>query len=156
MEFSSTHDDVTNWKHFPRHWPFVRGIHRSAVNSPHKVQWRRALVFSLICAWTNDRANNLDAGDLRRHRLHNEKTTRDFSGHWQWHYTMQTAKLHMICSKFLWLSMIINKLWLTKWRHSIQPTRALKMWRHLGYLFAWAPCPVKEKCASFASDCGTS
>ena len=23
------HDDVMKWKHFPRHWPFVRGIHRS-------------------------------------------------------------------------------------------------------------------------------
>ena len=22
-------DDVIKWKHFPRHWPFVRGIHRS-------------------------------------------------------------------------------------------------------------------------------
>ena len=22
------HDDVTKWKHFPRYWPFVRGIHR--------------------------------------------------------------------------------------------------------------------------------
>ena len=25
----STHDDVIQWKHFPRYWPFVRGIHRS-------------------------------------------------------------------------------------------------------------------------------
>ena len=23
------HDDVIKWKHFPRNWPFVRGIHRS-------------------------------------------------------------------------------------------------------------------------------
>ena len=30
------HDDVIKWKHFPRYWPFVRGIHRSPVNSPHK------------------------------------------------------------------------------------------------------------------------
>ena len=34
------HDDVIKWKNFPRHWPFVRGIHRSPVNSPHKDQWR--------------------------------------------------------------------------------------------------------------------
>ena len=27
------------WKHFPRYWPFVRGIHRSPLNSPHKGQW---------------------------------------------------------------------------------------------------------------------
>ena len=26
------HDDVIKWKHFPRYWPFVRGIHRSPVN----------------------------------------------------------------------------------------------------------------------------
>ena len=45
------HDDVIKWKHFPRCWPFVRGIHRSSpVNSPHKGQWRGALMFSLICA----------------------------------------------------------------------------------------------------------
>ena len=39
------HDDVIKWKHFPRYWPFVRGIHRSAVNSPHKGQWRGASMF---------------------------------------------------------------------------------------------------------------
>ena len=39
------HDDVIKWKHFPRYWPFVRGIHRSPVNSPHKGQWRGALLF---------------------------------------------------------------------------------------------------------------
>ena len=27
--FASNHDDVIKWKHFPRYWPFVRGIHRS-------------------------------------------------------------------------------------------------------------------------------
>ena len=32
------HDDVIKWKHFPRNWPFVRGIHRSPVNSPYKGQ----------------------------------------------------------------------------------------------------------------------
>ena len=39
------HDDVIKWQHFPRYWPFVRGIHRPPVNSPHKGQWRRALMF---------------------------------------------------------------------------------------------------------------
>ena len=29
METSQSHDDVIKWKHFPRNWPFVRGIHRS-------------------------------------------------------------------------------------------------------------------------------
>ena len=46
------------------------GIHRWPVDSPHKGQWRRALMFSLICAWTNGWANTRDAGDLRRHRPH--------------------------------------------------------------------------------------
>ena len=32
------HDDVIKWKHFPRYWPFVWGIHQSTVNSPHKGQ----------------------------------------------------------------------------------------------------------------------
>ena len=43
------HDDVIKWKHFPRYWPFVRGISRTAVDSLHKDQWRGALMFSLIC-----------------------------------------------------------------------------------------------------------
>ena len=42
------HDDVIKWKHFPRDWPFVRGIHRSTANSPQKGQWRGASMFSLI------------------------------------------------------------------------------------------------------------
>ena len=41
--------DVIKGKDFPRNWPFVRGIHRSPVNSPHKGQWCGALMFSLIC-----------------------------------------------------------------------------------------------------------
>ena len=57
------HDDVINWKHFPRYWPFVRGIHRSPVNSPHKGQWREALMCSLICTWINAWVSNHEAGD---------------------------------------------------------------------------------------------
>ena len=60
------HDDVIKWKHFPRYWPFVRGIHRSPVNSPHKGQWRGAVMFSLICARIIGWVNNGEAGDLRR------------------------------------------------------------------------------------------
>ena len=45
-----SHDDVIKWKKIPYYWPFVRGIHRGPVNSPHKGQWRGALMFSLICA----------------------------------------------------------------------------------------------------------
>ena len=68
------HDDVMKWKHFPRFWLFVRGIHRSLVNSPHKGQWRGALMFSLIYAWINVWANHRDAGDLRRYPTHYDVT----------------------------------------------------------------------------------
>ena len=64
------HDDVIKWKHFPRYWPFARGIHRSPVNSPHKGQWRGALMYSLICAGINRWLNNREAGDLRRYRAY--------------------------------------------------------------------------------------
>ena len=64
------YDDVMKWRHFPRYWPFVRGIHRSPLNSPHKSQWRGALMFSLICAWINRWVNNSEAGDLRRYCAH--------------------------------------------------------------------------------------
>ena len=64
------HDDVIKWKQFPRYWPFVRGIHRSPLNSPHKGQWRGALMFSVICAWINAWVNNREDGDLKRHRTH--------------------------------------------------------------------------------------
>ena len=63
-------DDVIKWKHFPRYWPFVRGIHRSPVNSPHKGQWRGALMFSLICVSTNGWVNTREAGNFRRYRAH--------------------------------------------------------------------------------------
>ena len=70
----SNNDDVIKWKHFPRYWPFVREIHRSPVNFPHTDWWRRALMFSLICAWINGWVNNSVAGDLRRHRTHYDVT----------------------------------------------------------------------------------
>ena len=47
------HDGVIKWKHSPRYWPFVRGIHRSPVNSPHKGQRSGILMFTLICTWIN-------------------------------------------------------------------------------------------------------
>ena len=53
-----------------RYWPFVRGIHRSPVNSPHKVQRRGALMYSLICAWINGWVNNREAGGFKSHRTH--------------------------------------------------------------------------------------
>ena len=76
------HDDVIKWKHFPRYWPFVRGIHRPPVNSLQKCQWRGAWMFSLLFSWTNGWVYNRVAGDLRRHRVHDEVTVMI------WHYVI--------------------------------------------------------------------
>ena len=75
------HDDIIKWKHFPRYWPFVRRIHRSLVNYPHKGQWRGALMFSLICVWINSWVNNCEAGDLRRYRAHYDVTVMHYQNH---------------------------------------------------------------------------
>ena len=69
----STHTTMmtsANRKHFPRYWPFVRGNHRSPVNSPHEGQWRGAFMFSLNFTWINRWVNTREAGDFRRRRAH--------------------------------------------------------------------------------------
>ena len=68
--FFMENNDVIKWKHFLCYWPFVWGILQSPVDSPHKDQWRGALMFSLMSTWTNVWVNNRDASDLRRHWLH--------------------------------------------------------------------------------------
>ena len=50
------------------------GLHLSPVVSPHKGQWRGALIFSLTCAWANGWANNRDTGDFGRHGAHCDVT----------------------------------------------------------------------------------
>ena len=60
------------------------GLHSNVFS--HKSQWRGALIFSLICVWTNSWANNQDSGDLKRHRAHFD-------------VTVVTAGLFSICSK---------------------------------------------------------
>ena len=36
LNWFTCHDDVMTWNRFPHYWPFLRGIHRSPVDSPHK------------------------------------------------------------------------------------------------------------------------
>ena len=43
------------------------GNHQSPMDSLHKGHWRGALMFSLICAWSNVLGNNRHAGGLIRH-----------------------------------------------------------------------------------------
>ena len=40
----TVHDDVIKWKHFPRYWPFVRGIHR-----PRRIPCTKASDAELWC-----------------------------------------------------------------------------------------------------------
>ena len=44
------------------------------VNSPHKGQWRVALMFFFICAWKHGWVKHREAGDLRRHHAHYDVT----------------------------------------------------------------------------------
>ena len=96
------HDDVIKWKHLSRCRPFVRKIRRSSVNSPYKGQWREALMFSLICAWTKCWANNRDAGGLKRHRAHYDVTVVRLTH--SYGYLDTTASLLSHATKFNFLS----------------------------------------------------
>ena len=98
--YNWNHDDVIKWKHFPRYWPFVRGIHRWPVNSPHKGQWRGALTFSLICAWVNGWVNTREAGDLRCHRAGYDVTVISLTRH-RAHYDVIVMMISRDKSKYI-------------------------------------------------------
>ena len=101
--FDRYHDDVIKWRYFPCYLPFVRGIQRSPVNSPHKGQWREALMFSLICACINDWVNNREAGDLRRYRAIDSAGSTTVHTFLLWESAVAWIKLKMY--KPMWLSM---------------------------------------------------
>ena len=128
------HDDVIKWKHFPRYWPFVRGIHRSPVNSPHKGQWRGAFMFSLICARINRWVNNREAGDLRRYRTHYDVTVmhsnwkirqsylkaRDSPFHSNYQLMIVMEIIDIVYRLILYSRHIINNWSFTSlWRHTV-------------------------------------
>ena len=112
IHFFVIHNDVIKWKHFPRYRPFVRGIHRSPVGSPHNGQWRGALMFSSICAWTNCWANNQDAGDLRRHHAHYD-VTEMYINLWRNWLTLSDPRRHPAthCGSYAsyWASALVGK-----------------------------------------------
>ena len=105
------HDDVIKWKHFPRYFTFVRGIHLLPMIYPHKGEWRGTLVFSLICAWTNDWVSNRDCGDLRRHRAHYDAIVMsyDLHAHYQNAYVIMH---HKIENANHWLTLAVRTLFL--------------------------------------------
>ena len=67
------HSSNSWWRHqietFSALLAICAGNSPTPVNSPHKGQWRGALMFSLICVWINVWVNNREAGDLRRYRV---------------------------------------------------------------------------------------
>ena len=109
-EMTLLHVVVIRWKHFPCYWPFVRGIHWSPVNSPHKGQWRGALMYSFICTWTNGWANNRDASDLRCHHTHYDVTVMHH-GWWDLARHCVTTIAYNWCSTaVIWCKFYWNKL----------------------------------------------
>ena len=99
---------------FPRYWSFVRRIHRSPANSPHKGQWHGALMFSLICALNNGWVHNREAGDLRPHRTHYDV---NFNGctdvecqRWQFFET-GVMKCLLLLWLLSWTSQIAKSTW---------------------------------------------
>ena len=103
---TGNHDDVVKWKHFPCYWPFVRGIQRSPVNSPHKGQWCRASMFSLNCVWINGWVNNREADDLRRYRAHYDVTVMPNI----YYRVVFCLIITMLCSTVLWCEVNFFKI----------------------------------------------
>ena len=64
------HDDVIKWKHLPRYWPFVRGIHQSRWIPHTKASDAELWWFLWSAVRINGWVNKREAGDLRRHHGH--------------------------------------------------------------------------------------
>ena len=105
------HDDVIKWKHFPRCWPFVRGIHRSPVTGT-KASDAKLWCFLWSAPEKTGWVNNLEAGDLRRHRAHYDvtvmimitMTTWKITNYYKVHlnsFEKCTSRTHNICRKHI-------------------------------------------------------
>ena len=76
------------------------------VNSPHKGQWRGALIFSLIFVWIDGWVNSREAGDLRRHRGHYDVSVRDS---WRWN------DIHHVHILGLWCQKQVSRIWISNY-----------------------------------------
>ena len=126
-------------EHFPRYWPFVLGIHMSPVNSPHKGQWRGALMFSLICTWTNGWVNNRDAGDFRRHCAHYYVTIMCC---WCWtehHWYQISQKADAADCDLIVMEVIHGSLDWTDWQRAFCPPSFFSMTLHFLSFGLWSP-----------------
>ena len=57
---------IMTWKCCPHYWPFVRGIHLSEVDCPHKLP----VIFSVLSVWTSCWTNSWVTDDFRHHDAH--------------------------------------------------------------------------------------
>ena len=141
LRFVVNHDDVIKWKHFPRYWPFVRGIPRSPANSPHKGQWRGGLMFSLIFVWINSWVNNRESGNLRQYRAHYDVTVMCSD---RFHLYLSWC-LHWYQSKLMIAPMSAKQFWRTCAKQSENSLNyddiiIRKIWIFMG-------CTVESSCS---------
>ena len=116
---TEVHDDVIKWKHFPRNWPFVWGIHRSRWIPHTKASDAELRCFSSIYVWINGWANNREAGDLRPHRGHYDVSAMMFVVFWDTFYK-QISQL-VVCGNLIDKTTQFCELYsdiILQWRHN--------------------------------------
>ena len=109
------------WRHrmktFPRYWPFVRGIHRSPVNSPHKGQWSKALIgffdLRLNKRWRRwfgmpSRSAHWTLGDL------NDILNEQYSSLFQW-LIADVFLVKLLMDEYHWPLPMVNQLKFRRW-----------------------------------------
>ena len=70
------HDDVIKWKHFPRYWPFVKGIHRWGHRCISLIKASDADLWCFLWPAPEQTAEQTieTPVNLRRHRAHYDVT----------------------------------------------------------------------------------
>ena len=98
------------------------------VNSPHKGQWRGALMLSLICARINDWVNNREAGDLRRHRGHYDVSVMMLQAGWvDLNMDVLGEHLLMMCNRYWRYDALDFCLKTIKFKSFLNKARLLEM-----------------------------
>ena len=111
-----SYQKTTWWRHQMETFSAQLALCEFPVNSPHKGQWRGALMFSFICVWINDWVNNREAGDLRRYSGHYDVIVMKWKERAKWRNLFQIfTGDHFICYQdvilivYLIKSIIYNK-----------------------------------------------
>ena len=118
------HDDVIKWKHLPRYWPFVRGIHRSPVTGEFPTQgpvtWSVDVLF-----------------DLRP----NKRLSKQWGGWWYETHRAHYDVIVMNDDYYTKAHTIINTAHITDCQHIIKMIQ-VRFWIHFGYdSHCWSVSP---------------